>query len=373
MNTKCKAWLERKIASIKGLESYGAEQTNESIAKKYGLSSSEILKLNYNENLFLPREKMVSLLKEVAEECDLRIYPQEEENKLRTRISEYLDMPENCIALGNSSDEVMDRVIRIFIERGSRAVAFKPTFSIFRYCVKYCDAELDSIPLRDDFTLDMDAMLSAFSSQTKLLYLCSPNNPTANQLRVEEIEALTEAFPGVVLVDEAYAEYADFSVVPLTKKYENLVVLRTFSKAFGLAGLRLGYAVANPSLAETIDKLPTPYAVNVVSLSMGRKLLENIDAVTKSIIDLKVERDRLIAKLNEIAGLEAFDSKTNFVLFKAAKSFESIYISLLQEGIVIKKLGKLLRHENCLRSTVGTPEMNRRLLSALQLSLGDVA
>ena len=373
MNTKCKAWLDEKIAHISELESYSAEQTNESIAKKYGLNPAKILKLNYNENLFLPREKITLLLKEVAEECDLRIYPQEEENKLRKIISEYLDVAENCIALGNSSDEVMDRVIRIFLEKGNRAVTFTPTFSIFRHCVKYCDAELDSIPLREDFTIDMTSMLSAFTSQTKLLYLCSPNNPTANQLKVKDIEALTEAFPGIVLVDEAYAEYADFSVIPLTKKYENLIVLRTFSKAFGLAGLRLGYAVATPGLAQTIDKLPTPYAVNVVSLSMGRKLLENIDAVTKSISELKAERAHLIENLNEIDGLEAFDSKTNFVLFKAAKSFESIYNKLLQEGIVIKKLGRLLQHDNCLRSTVGTPGMNRRLLKALQLSLGDIA
>ena len=369
MNTKCKAWLDSKIEHIRGLESYGAEQTNESIAAKYGLQPNEILKLNYNENLFIPREKTTSLLKEVAEECDLRIYPQEEENKLRKKISEYLGVSEESIALGNSSDEVMDRVIRIFLEKGNRAVTFTPTFSIFKYCVKYCGADLDVVPLKEDFTLDMKAMRSVFSSDSKLLYLCSPNNPTANQLSLEAIESLTEIFPGIVLVDEAYAEYADFSIVPLIHKYENLIVLRTFSKSFGLAGLRLGYAIANPGLAKTVDKLPTPYSVNVVSLSMGRKLLENLELVMKSISELKAERACLITELNDIGGLEAFDSKTNFVLFKAAKSSDHIYNSLIREGIIIKKLGKLLQHENCLRSTVGTPEMNGRLLRALQYSL----
>ena len=114
-------------------------------------------------------------------------------------------------------------------------------------------------------------MQKQFTPNAKLLYLCSPNNPTANQLKPREIEALIEEFPGIVLVDEAYAEYADYSVVPLIKKYENLIVLRTFSKAFSLAGLRLGYAVANPNLAAALDKSPAPYLVNVVSLEHGQK------------------------------------------------------------------------------------------------------
>ena len=373
MKAECKRWLERKIARIQGLETYGAEHTNESIAKQFGLSPSAILKLNYNENLYLPRGKIVPLLKEVAEECDLRIYPQEEENKLKEKISSYLNVPQESVAIGNSSDEVMDRVIRIFLEKGDRAVTFIPTFSIFKYCVNYGGADFVGVPLRDDFTLDVEAMRAAFKPDAKLLYLCSPNNPTASQLKLEEVEALTEEFPGVVLVDEAYAEYADYSVVPLINKYENLVVLRTFSKAFGLAGLRLGYAVANPKLAFTIDKLPTPYAVNVVSLSMGRKLLENVAMVKESVEALKAERGRLINRLNEIKGVEAFDSKANFVLFNTDKPHEDVYMNLLKQGIVIKKLGKLLQHKNCLRSTVGLPEMNRKLLKALNDYMGEEA
>ena len=373
MRAECKRWLDRKIARLKSLESYGAEHTNESIAKKYGLSLAAILKLNYNENLFLPREKLVPLLKEVAEECDLRIYPQEEENKLKEKIGEYLNVSVECVAIGNSSDEVMDRIIRIFLEKGDRAVTFTPTFSIFKYCVNYGGADFVGIPLRGDFTVDVEALRSAFTSEAKLLYLCSPNNPTANQLKPREVEALAEDFSGVVLVDEAYAEYADYSVVPLINKYENLVVLRTFSKAFGLAGLRLGYAVANPTLAQAIDKLPTPYSVNVISLSMGRKLLENIVMVKESVEALKAERGRLINQLNAAKGVEAFDSKTNFVLFCTDKPCEDVYLSLLKQGLVIKKLGKILQYKNCLRSTVGLPEMNSKLLKALKDYMGEEA
>lgn len=371
MKAECKRWLDRKIARIQGLETYGAEKTNEAIAKQFGLSPNQILKLNYNENLYLPRDKLVTLLKEVAEECDLRIYPQEEENRLKSKIGEYLKIPDESVAIGNSSDEVMDRVIRIFLEKGNRAITFTPTFSIFKYCVNYGGADFVGVPLRDDFTLDLSAMRAAFTPEAKLLYLCSPNNPTASQLKLEEVEAMTEGFPGIVLVDEAYAEYADYSVVPLISKYENLIVLRTFSKAFGLAGLRLGYAVANPRLALTIDKLPTPYAVNVVSLSMGRKLLENIKMVQESVKALKAERGNLIKRLNAIDGVQAFDSKANFVLFNTEQSYDDVYVNMLKQGLVIKKLGKLLKYPNCLRSTVGLPETNRKLLKALKEYLGD--
>jgi len=161
------------------------------------------------------------------------------------------------------------------------------------------------------------------------------------------------------MVDEAYGEYADSSAVPLIKKYENLVVLKTFSKAFSLAGLRLGYAVANPTLAKALDKTPAPYPVNVISLSMGKKMLENIGLMRESVTALKLERGKLINRLNEIKGIEAFDSKANFVLFNTAKPYGEVYEAALKQGLVIKKLGKLLKYENCLRTTVGLPEMKR--------------
>jgi histidinol-phosphate aminotransferase len=219
----------------------------------------------------------------------------------------------------------------------------------------------------------MAAMQAAFTPDARLLYLCSPNNPTANQLKQREVEALTEEFPGIVMVDEAYAEYADYSVVPLIDKYPNLIVLRTFSKAFGLAGLRLGFAVANPRLASMINKLPAPYAVNVVSLSMGRKLLENVAIVKASVEALKAERRRLMNDLNGLKGVEAFDSKTNFVTFNVNQPYEDVYVHCLKQGLIIKKLGKLLKYPNCLRTTVGTPEMNVRLITALKKQLGEKA
>lgn len=371
MNQQYQKWLSEKLAKITALESYTPEKTAESVVKQFGISPSKIVKLNFNENLYIPREKLVGLLKEVAEECDLRLYPQEEEERLRDAIGDYLKLPRVCIAVGNSSDEVMDRITRLFLERGDKAVTFAPTFSVFKYCVKYQGAGYLAVPLKKRFRIDVEAMCAAFTPETKLLYLCSPNNPTGNQLELREVEALVKAFPGIVMVDEAYGEYADYSVVPLIDKHENLVVLRTFSKAFGLAGLRLGYVVANPTLANAVNKIPAPYAINAVTLTMGRKLLENIAMVKEAVYALKTERRKLKKSLNEIAGVEVFDSLTNFVLFNVSKPYEEVYLNLLEKGLIVKKLGKLLDYENCLRTTVGLPEMNTKLLNALREYLGD--
>lgn len=371
MKKECKKWLRDKLAKIEALESYAPEKTIDNVAKQYGLSPADIVKLNFNENLYVPRVRLVALLKEAAEECDLRLYPQEEEERLREAITEYLTLPQGCVTLGNSSDEVMDRITRLFLEKGDRAVTFAPTFSVFRYCVKYQGADYVSVPLQRGFKLDVKAMRGVFTPEAKLLYLCSPNNPTGNQFGLGEVEAIIEEFSGIVMVDEAYGEYADYSVVPLIDKYENLVVLRTFSKAFGLAGLRLGYAVANPLLANAVNKIPAPYAINIVSLRMGRKLLENVGVVREAVAALKAERGKLINALNMISGVEAFDSRANFVLFNTAKPYEDVYVNMLKRGLIIKKLGKLLMYENCLRTTVGLPEMNMKLMKALREYLGD--
>lgn len=367
MKAQREKWLEKKLEKLQLLESYHTERTNESVAKQLGISPTEIVKLNYNENLFMPRDKLVAFMHEVAEECDLRIYPQEEENKLKEKIGNYLKVPKDCVVVGNGSDELIDRVARLFLEKGDKTVAVAPTFPVFRQCIERQGAEYVAVPLLRDFGLDVKRLSDAFAPEARLLYLCSPNNPTANQFKKGDIMALIEEFPGIVVLDEAYAEYADYSMVPLAEKYENLIILRTFSKAFGLAGLRLGYAIVNVTLAKILaEKAALPFPVSVFTLNMGRKLLENLGMVKKTVEELKVERGALIKKLNSISGIEAFDSKTDFVLFNTAKPCEDVYQKLQNQGILIKKFGKILHLENCLRTTVGLPQMNAKLLEALE-------
>jgi histidinol-phosphate aminotransferase len=367
MNQTAKKWLNTQLGKIQEIEGYRIGATCETIAKQVGIPVPEIVKLNFNENLFMPREKQTILIRELAEEIDLRLYPQDEEVKLREKISGYIKVPKNCIVIGNASDELIDRIIRLFFEKSDVAVSFTPTFAIPRFSAKRQGGEYVSVPLLGDFQLNVEGLLDTFSEKTRLLYLCSPNNPTANQFKPEDVETLAEEFPGIVVLDEAYCEFAEYSFVPRIREFENMIILRTLSKAFGLAALRLGYAVANEELAKALtEKAPLPFPVSVFTMNMGRKMLENVDLMEKSVGQLKMERGRLLKKLNEINGVEAFDSQANFLLTSTEKPCNQVNESLTKRGILIKKLGKILQYDNCFRVTVGLPEMNAKLIEALR-------
>jgi len=250
MSAAYRKWLQKKLAKLQAIDCYSAGVTPEGLAEQLGVDPSKIVKLNFNENLFVDRAKQTALMKQLADEIDLRMYPEDEEAKLRDKLTSYIGVSAECLAISNAGDELIDRIIRLFIQKGDVAISFAPSFAIPRLCMKRQEGEYITVPLKGDFQLDVPAMLAKFSEKTRLLYLCSPNNPTSNQMKPRDIETLIKAFPGIVILDEAYGEFAEYSFVPRIQEFPNVVILRTFSKAFGLAMLRLGYAVANPELAK---------------------------------------------------------------------------------------------------------------------------
>jgi histidinol-phosphate aminotransferase len=255
---------------------------------------------------------------------------------------------------------------------GEAAVSFAPTFSIPRLCIKRQGGEYVVVPLKSDLQLDVEGLMAQFNDKTRLLYLCSPNNPTSTQFKSTDIEALAKAFPGIVILDEAYGEFADYSFVPRLTEFPTMVILRTFSKAFGLAALRLGYTVANVSLAKVIrEKSPSPFPVSGFTLRMGSKMLDNVDIMETAAKELIEERQKLIKALNKIRGVQAFDSQADFLLVNTEKPADEVNEKLLKRGIMLKKWGKILQYDNCLRVTVGLPEMNRKLIEALREINGD--
>jgi histidinol-phosphate aminotransferase len=300
------------------------------------------------------------------------MYPEDEECKLRAKLAEYMGIPANYLVVGNAGDELLDRMVRLFVEAGDAAVSFTPSFAIPRLCTKRQGGEYVTVPLKPDFQLDVDAMLGLFSGKTRLLYLCSPNNPTSNQMTPQDIERLAKAFPGVVILDEAYGEFADYSFVKRIREFPNMIILRTFSKAFGLAMLRLGYAVANPELATVLrDKAPLPYPVSGFTIRMGIKMLDNMDIEREAVGALLAERGKLINQLNQIQGVQAFPSQADFVLINTQEPADEVYKKLLCKGIMPKKWGKILQYDNCFRVTVGLPEMNQKLIQALKEIQGE--
>ncbi len=372
MSASYRKWIDKKITKLQAIDCYSAGVTPESLAKQIGVGTSGIVKLNFNENLFVDRAKQSTLMKELADEIDLRMYPEDEEVKLRERLTSYIGVPKDYLTIGNAGDELLDRMIRLFVEKGDLAISFTPTFAIPRLCVKRQEGEYITVPLKNDFQIDVQGMLSKFSDKTRLLYLCSPNNPTANQMKPQDVETLVKAFPGIVILDEAYGEFADYSFVPRIREFPNMIILRTFSKAFGLAMLRLGYAVANPELAKILtEKAPLPYPVSGFTIRMGIKMLDNMDIMRTAVAALKTERGKLIRELNQIEGVQAFDSQADFILMNTKKSADDVYEKLLKRGIMLKKWGKLLQYDNCFRVTVGLPEMNAKLIEALKQISGE--
>lgn len=367
MSVSYRKWLAQKKLKLATLDCYSSGVTPERLAQQLGVDASKIVKLNFNENLFIDRCRQISLLKQVADEIDLRMYPEDEVPKLVVKLAEYLQISQDCIVIGNAGDELLDRMIRLFIEKGDTALSFAPSFVIPQLCVKRQEGQYVTVPLRSDFQLDVPALLTVFSEKTRLLYLCSPNNPTSNQMKPEDIETLAKAFPGIVILDEAYNEFADYSFVSRIHEFPNMIILRTFSKAFGLAMLRLGYAIANPELAEILTKkAPLPYPVSGFTIQMGIKMLENIDIMQTAVTSLKAEREKLIKELNQIDGVQAFNSQADFVLINTKLPVDVVYEKLLKRGVMLKKWGKLLQYENCFRVTVGLPEFNAKLIEALK-------
>jgi histidinol-phosphate aminotransferase len=367
MSMSYRKWLQQKIANLQNIDCYSAGATPETVAKQIGVSTSEIIKLNFNESLFVDRSSQTRLMKELADEFDLRLYPEDEIPKFLVKLSGYIGAPENYLSVGNGSDELIDRILRLFVEEGEVMLSFAPTFSIPKLCMKRQKGEYVTVPLKSNLQLDLEALMVQFSDKTRLLYLCSPNNPTSTQFNQEDVEKLIKAFPGIVILDEAYGEFANYSLVPRISEFSNMIILRTFSKAFGLAALRLGYAVANPEVTKVItEKAPLPYPVSGFTLRMGSKMLDNVDLMKKAAKELMAERGKLIKALNKINGVQAFDSQADFLLMNTSKPADEVNEKLLKRGIMLKKWGRILQYPNCFRVTVGLPEMNRKLIVALK-------
>lgn len=369
MTNNVMKWIKDRVEGLRELEGYVPDETAVSVARRLEVDVGEVVKLDTNENFFISPSVLKGLAGELAETLDIRLYPQGEDWTLIDSLGEYLNVNPDCITLGNGSDQLIDLIFRLFMKHRGEAISITPTFSMYRVLANMGGYDYIEVPLNDDFSLDAAALLAKTTPNTMVCFLCSPNNPTAAQFEVEAVRDVIETFAGIVVADEAYAEFAEYSMLRMVEEFENLIVLRTFSKSFGLAGLRIGYAVSNPNLTTAMRKLQLPYALGTFSVLMALKMLERTELVEDAIRRAKEERERLIRRLNGIRGVRAFDSDTNFVLFQTDKESDHVYKELIERGILVRKIGGIINLANCLRTTVGLPEMNQRLID----TLGEIA
>ena len=301
-------------------------------------------------------------------ETGLNRYPDPLQWKLKAAISQLKGVPAEQIFLGNGSDEAIDLVVRIFCEpRQDHILILPPTYGMYQVSADIADVGIRSVSLTPDFQPDVEAILAAADEYSKILFICSPNNPTGNDVELGRIRSLCAQFKGVVVVDEAYIDFSNqTSCTSLLSEFPNLIVLQTFSKAWGMAGIRLGMAFASTEIIQLFNKVKPPYNINQLTQQIALETLETSqDDYRQLLSTLLNERERLIKGLGDLNFVEKiFPSDANFILVKMDDP-NGTYQYLVEEGIIVRNRNSVHLCAGSLRITVGRPEENDALLTAL--------
>jgi histidinol-phosphate aminotransferase len=295
---------------------------------------------------------------------EINRYPNNKHIDLKQTLLELNQLSNGQIVLGNGTDEILDLIMRVFCDPGSdKIITIPPTYGMYDVIAKTNNIENIKVPLKSNFTLNLEELKKSFSEKTKLLFLCSPNNPTGNSFSRKDLIDLIESFNGVVVIDEAYIDFSsNSSLVSLINKYNNLIVTQTMSKAFGMAGIRLGMGFSNNKIINYINKIKPPYNINLLTEKRALKELKNIDTIKTNIKIILDERNKLIDSLNELSFIiKVYPSDSNFILIKVDDA-DLRYKQLIEKGIVLRNRSKELLCDNCLRITVGTPDENELLI-----------
>lgn len=295
-------------------------------------------------------------------------YPDPLQWKVKEKLSQIKGVPLSQIFIGNGSDECIDLLIRSVCEPGiDNIIICPPTYGMYQVCADINNVSAIKVPLTPDFQLNLPAIEEAIDDQTKIIFLCSPNNPTGNSLIKEDVEVVLNNYFGLVVIDEAYINFSrQRSFVQELKDYPNLVIMQTLSKAWGLAALRVGMAFASEEIIDVLNKVKPPYNINQASQELALQALEEVGQVNDMIREIVEQRDKLTIQLQELSlVLRIYPSDANFLLVKVTEP-KSIYNFLLSKGIVVRDRSRVELCEGCLRITIGTPAENEQLISALK-------
>lgn len=293
---------------------------------------------------------------------DLNTYPDTYSGNLRDALGAHYGLdPDNIIA-GNGSDEMIDVIFKTFTNWGDNTAVPFPSYTLYDYFVKLNGGRSIPVDLTEDFQLDVDAIVR---TGAKMTIVPSPNNPTGNSFRTSDLEDLISRFDGIVVIDEAYSEYSGENMISRVGEFDNVVVTRTFSKAYAMAALRVGYMASNPKLSEMMMAVKIPYSLNAISEGAAVAALGDQDFVRRSVEMVREQRPRLAKGLDRL-GFEVFPSDSNFILARSPIDHDRLVSGLREKGILIRDFGTKRRTENCVRPTVGTEELNALLLDRME-------
>lgn len=296
----------------------------------------------------------------------LNRYPDPLQDQLKKRLAELKGLKPEQIFLGNGSDEAIDLLIRAFCEPGKEKILiFPPTYGMYQVCAEVNNVAVEKTSLTPDFQIDTGEVLKHLNKETKLTFICSPNNPTGNSFPAEQIREILDNFHGLVVLDEAYIDFApEKSWLHRLRDFPNLVILQTFSKAWGLANIRLGIALADPKIIEILNRIKYPYNVNGVTQKLALNALQNISGMKEMVRKIFFQRNRLETGLKKFPFIQnIYPSDANFLLVKM-KNANKVFNYLMNQKIIVRNRSNLILCEDCLRITVGTEEENDKLLKA---------
>ncbi|QKQ73693.1 histidinol-phosphate transaminase [Nostoc sp. TCL240-02] len=326
---------------------------------------TQIIKLNSNENPYPPSPTALAVLQNIEGEW-LRRYPEPFGGEFRQAASKVLGVPSDWIIVGNGSDELLSVVIRACAEPGRKVVYPMPTYVLYRTLAEMQDAEITEISYGEDYSLPLKELVAANGSVT---FIASPNSPSGHLVATNELRQLASQLSGVLVIDEAYIDFTEENALALVKEYENVIIIRTLSKGYSLAGLRLGFGVANPKLLQGLFKVKDSYNIDAIACAIGTAAITDQAYKNACVAKIKASRNQLSTDLKQL-GFHIWDSQTNFLLVQPPqKNAEYLYQKLKEQGILIRYF-KQPGLDDKLRITVGTDEQNQVLVETLIYLLG---
>lgn len=329
-----------------------------------------MLRLDFNENTKGCSTKVIRALGEITTE-EISAYP--EYGKLASKLAGYLKVNENELLLTNGSDDAIRLAMDVFIEKGNEVVIPEPAFRLFEIYAQIAGAKISKVRYKEDLSFPADVILKKLDGKPKMLVLVNPNNPTGTAIYEDDlVQILEKAKNSIVLLDEAYYQYYGKSAKEKIRQYPNLIILQTFSKAFGLAGLRIGYLIANPKTISLMKKAASPYSVNAIAVKAAQAAIDDAGFVDEYAREVRANREMVAMEL-ALLGVEAFPSEANFVLAKFGKKAEIVCSKLQENGVLVRDVGKYPMLEGCLRITIGTTEQCKKLLANLKSALREEA
>jgi histidinol-phosphate aminotransferase len=351
--------IRPELVTMKG---YIPIEPTEVLSQQAEMSSGRIIKLDGNENPYGCSPKVYQAL---ATYPYYHNYPDPEQRELRKALEEYTGLGCQHIVCGMGSDDLIDLILRLFLKPGDEVINCPPTFGMYPFSTDVCGGRVVDVPRTEDFTLDVDGIKRALTGRTKVIFVTSPNNPTGGIVTEKEVMELVDTGK-IVVVDEAYFEFSNVTMANLVPAYPNLIVLRTFSKWAGLAGLRIGYGIFPVEIAKYLMKIKQPYNANATAQAGVLASLADIEYLRANVARIVMERERLFGKLKGLGWLKPYPSQGNFVLCSlSAGKAEEVWQQLRKKGIFVRYFDTPLL-KDCLRISVGRPEDSDTLIEALR-------